>query len=55
VLVQVSIKANSSIKLLLQKANHANFTTKTYGRYVPERKEDFAWENDKIAFRMYVS
>lgn len=25
----------------------------TYGRFVPERKDDFAWENDKIAFRMY--
>ena len=21
--------------------------------YVPERKDDFAWENDKIAFRAY--
>lgn len=26
---------------------------RTYCRYVPERKDDFAWENDKIAFRMY--
>jgi unsaturated rhamnogalacturonyl hydrolase len=24
-----------------------------FGRYVPERKDDFAWENDRIAFRMY--
>ncbi|NLP10538.1 glycoside hydrolase family 88 protein [bacterium] len=24
-----------------------------YGRFVPERKDDFAWENDRIAFRMY--
>lgn len=52
-LVQVNIKPNSSVKLLLQKGRHSAFTTKTYGRYVPERKEDFAWENDKIAFRMY--
>ncbi|HLY68076.1 MAG TPA: DUF4861 family protein, partial [Puia sp.] len=28
-------------------------TQKTYCRYVPERKDDFAWENDRIAFRMY--
>lgn len=27
--------------------------SKTYGRYVPERDDDFAWENDRIAFRMY--
>lgn len=26
---------------------------KTFGRFVPERKDDFAWENDKVAFRMY--
>lgn len=24
-----------------------------YGRFVPERKDDFAWENDRIAFRIY--
>ncbi len=29
------------------------FERKTYGRAVPERKDDFAWENDRIAFRMY--
>ena len=27
--------------------------TKVYGRYVPERKDDFAWENEHAAFRMY--
>lgn len=25
----------------------------TFARYVPERNEDFAWENDLVAFRMY--
>lgn len=29
------------------------FPSKTFGRYVPERLDDFAWENDRIAFRMY--
>ena len=27
--------------------------TRVYGRYVPERKDDFAWENEYAAFRMY--
>ena len=27
--------------------------TTAYCRFVPERKDDFAWENDKAAFRMY--
>lgn len=26
---------------------------RVYARYVPERKDDFAWENDLIAFRTY--
>ena len=26
---------------------------KVYGRYVPERKDDFAWENEYAAYRMY--
>jgi len=28
-------------------------TPKVYGRFVPERKDDFAWENEYAAFRMY--
>ena len=27
--------------------------SKTFGRFVPERKDDFAWENDRVVFRMY--
>ena len=26
---------------------------RVFGRYVPERKDDFAWENEYAAFRMY--
>ncbi len=26
---------------------------KVFGRFVPERADDFAWENDRIAFRIY--
>lgn len=26
---------------------------RAYGRFVPERQDDFAWENDKVAFRVY--
>lgn len=28
-------------------------TVMAYGRFVPEREDDFAWENDKVAFRIY--
>ena len=27
--------------------------TFAFGRFVPEREDDFAWENDKVAFRVY--
>ena len=52
-LIQVDIAANSTLKLGIQKGKPTPVAPKTYGRYVPERKDDFAWENDKIAFRMY--
>jgi hypothetical protein len=29
------------------------FPVKAYGRYVQERQDDFAWENDLVAHRMY--
>lgn len=52
-LVQIDIKAKSSLYLLIQKGKPEPFTAKTYARFVPERLDDFAWENDKIAFRAY--
>jgi hypothetical protein len=31
----------------------APFPTRVFARYVPERYDDFAWENDRIAHRIY--
>src|SRR5579862_5903484 len=31
----------------------APYPTKVFARYVPERFDDFAWENDRIAHRIY--
>ncbi|RZK89827.1 MAG: DUF4861 domain-containing protein [Pedobacter sp.] len=52
-LLQVSVKAKSKLLLQFVKGKPNKIDIKTYGRYVPERKDDFTWENDKIAFRMY--
>lgn len=52
-LVQVDAKAKATLTLTIQKGRPETFATKTYARYVPERKDDFAWENDQIAFRAY--
>ncbi len=47
--------AGSAIYDLAQKKEMAETKKQrtTYGRYVPERLDDFAWENDKVAFRIY--
>lgn len=40
----------------LSKAEEQQNKTKqspVYARFVPERKDDFAWENDMVAFRVY--
>jgi len=34
-------------------SQNASDGAETFARYVPERKDDFAWENDVIAFRAY--
>lgn len=52
-LVYVSLKAKGAIALTLKTGKHAPFKSMTYARYVPERKDDFAWESDKIAYRAY--
>ncbi|MFC6103212.1 DUF4861 family protein [Olivibacter domesticus] len=53
VLIWVEIPANSEVQLTVDKGEPAKVRAKTFARYVPERFDDFAWENDKIAFRMY--
>ncbi|WP_281632423.1 DUF4861 family protein [Flavobacterium luteolum] len=53
VLVQIDLKAKSSLQLFIQKGKPEKFSSKTFARFVPERLDDFAWENDKIAFRAY--
>ncbi len=52
-LIQLDVKAKSAVTIFIQKGKPEVFAPKTYARYVPERKDDFAWENDQIAFRAY--
>ncbi len=52
-LLQVNVAAKASIQLSIVAAKPETVASKTYGRYVPERYDDFAWENDKVAYRMY--
>ncbi len=52
-LVQVSVGAGETVQLALRRGKPTKVTPLTYARYVPERFDDFAWENDRIAFRIY--
>jgi hypothetical protein len=52
-LIAVDIAAKGSLKILVKEGKPAAIENKTFARYVPERYDDFAWENDKVAFRMY--
>jgi len=52
-LLQLSLAKGQTKSVTLSYGNRIVLPTRTYGRFVPERKEDFTWENDKIAFRMY--
>jgi hypothetical protein len=50
---QADVKANSTTTYSITEGTPASVKPKTFGRFVPERKDDFAWENDYAAYRMY--
>lgn len=50
---QVDVAPRSTAKYTIKKQESPNFTPEVYGRAVPERMDDFAWENNRIAYRMY--
>lgn len=52
-LVPITVKASSSVKLTVKTGTPDSFRSMTYGRLVPERKDDYAWENNRVAFRVY--
>lgn len=41
------------LTMLCVQAQEENATPRTFARFVPERQDDFAWENDVVAFRAY--
>ena len=51
---QVTLAPMQSMEVLIKEGKpKLQPVAKTFGRFVPERKDDFAWENDRVAFRMY--
>ncbi|MBL0742844.1 DUF4861 family protein [Chryseolinea lacunae] len=56
-LFQVTLKPKEEQKYSIEEsgspADTVQATLRTYARFVPERIDDFAWENDRVAFRTY--
>jgi len=49
----VSVKAGHKAVFTVTEGVPVKPAVKTFVRHVPERKDDIAWENDRIAFRVY--
>ncbi|MBT1708452.1 DUF4861 family protein [Fulvivirgaceae bacterium PWU5] len=55
-LFEASLKGKERKTYILKESEHSVRDTTlegTYGRFVPERIDDFAWENNRVAFRTY--
>ena len=50
---QVNIPAKTSVTYTLKNGKPSPVSALTHVRFVPERSDDIAWENDIAAFRMY--
>ena len=50
---KTNIKANETLFFAIKTSSPKTFQAETYGRFITERKDDFAWENDRVAFRIY--
>jgi len=49
----VTIKAGKKMVFVVKEGVPEKPVVKTYVRHISERKDDIAWENDRIAFRVY--
>ena len=53
VLLEASVRPQSVARFTLRRGMPKAYHNVCYGRQYPERKDDFAWENDRGAYRVY--
>ncbi len=53
IIFPVDVNANSSVTYKIKPGTPEAFSTVACGKFYPERVDDIAWENDRIAFRTY--
>jgi hypothetical protein len=50
---QATVQPNASAVYCIKKGTPAAYVKNTHGRFAPERYDDYIWENDRMAFRIY--
>jgi len=53
IIFPVTVKTGTKEVYTFSKGTPKPVQAKTFARFVPERKDDFAWENDLAAYRVY--
>lgn len=50
---QATVAPNAEVIYQVKQGQRAEYPQQAYGRYVPERMDDYAWENNLVGHRMY--
>ena len=53
VLIEAGVSPHSVLTLTVKKGTPKTYATVCFGQLYPERKDDYAWENDRGAYRAY--
>ena len=53
IIFETDVNVGSSVSYIFTEGTPATVKPRTSAQFVPERKDDFAWENDLAAYRMY--
>ena len=52
-LFQATVAPAASTSYRIEAGEREAYEPQAYGRYVPERADDYAWENNLVAYRIY--
>ena len=52
-LFQTGAAAGETLRFTIRAGKRSTYPAKAFGRYVPERYDDYAWENNLVAYRLY--
>ena len=53
VLIDAGVRPHGTLTFTVKRGMPRTYATVCYGRLYPERKDDYAWENDRTAYRVY--